>query len=64
MKDANNEPMTAHTTNLVPLILASDNFVNASLKTKGQLCDIAPTALYLMGIDKPKEMTGINLVEI
>lgn len=49
-------PNTAHTTNLVPIILASNSF-KGSLKD-GKLGDLAPTILTLMGIDIPEEMTG------
>ncbi|MFO7869088.1 MAG: 2,3-bisphosphoglycerate-independent phosphoglycerate mutase [Bacteroidales bacterium] len=50
---------TAHTTNLVPSILISEN--HKEIKD-GRLADIAPTILTLMGIEQPKTMTGIPLV--
>jgi 2,3-bisphosphoglycerate-independent phosphoglycerate mutase len=49
------KPHTAHTSNPVPLIVAG--LGNVSLKN-GALCDIAPTVLKIMGIQKPEEMTG------
>jgi len=49
---------TAHTTNVVPLILIGKD---AELK-KGRLADIAPTMLDLMGLEKPSEMTGESLI--
>ena len=55
------EPHTAHTTNLVPLILITEK-ENLKLK-EGRLCDIAPTMLELMEIDKPEEMTGESIIE-
>ena len=55
------EPHTAHTTNLVPLILISEKD-NIKLK-EGRLCDLAPTILELMEISQPKEMTGESLIE-
>ena len=55
------EPHTAHTTNLVPLVLISER-ETAKLKP-GKLCDLAPTILELMEIKKPKEMTGVSLIE-
>ena len=55
------EPHTAHTTNLVPLILISEK-ENIKLK-EGKLADLAPTILDLMGIEKPEEMTGESLIE-
>ena len=55
------EPHTAHTTNLVPLILISEK---EGLKLKqGKLADLAPTILELMNIEKPEEMTGESLIE-
>lgn len=53
-------PVTAHTTNPVPLILIGHG--NTNLKSDGKLCDIAPTLLELMGLEKPKEMTGNSLI--
>lgn len=53
-------PHTAHTTNLVPLILCG---AEASLRDGGRLCDLAPTMLHLLGIPQPPEMTGTNLIE-
>jgi len=54
---------TAHTLSPVPCFYISKNPVSTSIKN-GKLGDIAPTLLYLMGIDAPKEMTGENLLEI
>ena len=59
---ATGEPHTAHTTNLVPLILVSEN-QNIQLKSEGKLADLAPTILDLMNIEQPKEMTGETLIE-
>lgn len=56
-------PHTAHTTNPVPLILISEQYRNARLRSGGRLCDIAPTMLDLAGIAKPAEMTGESLLE-
>lgn len=53
------EPHTAHTTNVVPLILVGKQ---ANLKP-GRLADLAPTMLDIMGIEKPEEMTGESLIE-
>lgn len=52
-------PNTAHTTNPVPCILIDDDY--KSIKN-GILADVAPTILKIMGLDIPKEMTGIPLV--
>ena len=55
------EPHTAHTTNPVPLILVTKD---ESLKVKsGKLADLAPTMLEMLGIEKPKEMTGESILE-
>lgn len=56
------EPHTAHTTNLVPLIYVGRPAL-AQLGT-GALCDIAPTMLYMMGLEPPVEMTGRTLFEL
>jgi 2,3-bisphosphoglycerate-independent phosphoglycerate mutase len=61
MKDENNTPYTAHTTNRVKLILV-DDMENKKLKPKGKLGDIGPTVLKLMGVEIPGEMTGESLV--
>ncbi len=54
------EPFTAHTTNVVPLILIGRD----DLKIKsGRLADLTPTMLDLMGLEKPTEMTGESLIE-
>ena len=51
--------ISTHTTNPVPFIIVSDK--HYSLR-KGILADIAPTVLELIGIKKPKEMTGKSLI--
>jgi 2,3-bisphosphoglycerate-independent phosphoglycerate mutase len=58
----NDCPHTAHTTYDVPLIVVDDRFKGANLKTGGRLADIAPTALKLLGIPQPPEMTGESLL--
>ncbi len=55
-----NQPNTAHTLNLVPIILISNN-QNLKIRS-GNLSDVAPTLLDLMKIKKPKEMTGRSLI--
>lgn len=54
-------PYTAHTTNPVPLFVI--NAGDIKLKETGALCDIAPTVLDIMGIEKPAEMTGNSLIK-
>ena len=53
------EPHTAHTTNPVPLMLFG--MENVKLNT-GCLADLAPTMLYIMGLEKPQEMLGNSLL--
>ena len=62
MVDEDGNPFTAHTTNKVPFIVIDENLLGAKLKDGGKLCDIVPTLLYLMKIEKPKEMTGESLI--
>jgi len=62
MVDDNGNPHTAHTTNLVPFIVISDA-MQVVLRKGGKLADIAPTILQMMGIDQPREMDGISLIE-
>ncbi len=57
-----NQPHTAHTTNLVPLIYVGRKA--EVIKKTGALDDVAPTLLYLMGLTIPKEMTGHVLFKI
>ena len=53
------EPHTAHTTNPVPLVLVGIDDVKLK---EGKLADLAPTMLDIMGLEKPKEMTGETLI--
>ncbi|MDD4718794.1 MAG: 2,3-bisphosphoglycerate-independent phosphoglycerate mutase [Bacilli bacterium] len=58
MIDENNNVITSHTTNKVPLIIT-----NKSYKLKeGCLGDIAPTILEILNIEKPKEMNRDSLL--
>jgi 2,3-bisphosphoglycerate-independent phosphoglycerate mutase len=53
-------PHTAHTTNPVPVILTAPEI----RLHDGELADIAPTILALLGLDAPIEMTGTNLEQL
>ena len=53
---------TAHTTYDVALILVDEQFKGRQLRTDGRLADIAPTALRLLGLEQPAEMTGESLL--
>jgi 2,3-bisphosphoglycerate-independent phosphoglycerate mutase len=53
-------PHTAHTTSPVPLILTAPH---APLRSGGELSDLAPTTVALLGVEQPSEMTGKSLVD-
>ena len=53
---------TAHTTYDVDLIIVDNQGKAHQLRTGGRLADIAPTALRLLGLAQPSEMTGESLV--
>jgi len=57
------EVCTEHSSNRVPFIAVANQLKSWEPKhlKSGILADIAPTLLYLMGFEKPKEMTGKNL---
>ncbi|WP_217588608.1 2,3-bisphosphoglycerate-independent phosphoglycerate mutase [Lentibacillus saliphilus] len=54
------QPMTAHTTNPVPVIVTKQG---VELRDGGILADLAPTLLDLLHVDKPEEMTGHSLIK-
>ena len=56
------KPQTAHTTNKVPFVLINAP-KDVQLKEDGALCNIAPTVLQLMGIQKPQEMDCESLIK-
>ena len=66
MIDENGEPHTSHTTNPVPLVVVGSPSANLTKDSfalaNGNLTDIAPTALHLLGLDKPAVMTGRSLL--
>jgi 2,3-bisphosphoglycerate-independent phosphoglycerate mutase len=53
-------PHTAHTTNPVPLVVTKRG---VELREGGELSDLIPTALDLLGLPTPDLMTGRSLVE-
>lgn len=61
MDDSGNGPHTAHTSGPVPIILTGKDMDDFTLKD-GKLCDVAPTILTLMRIEKPAKMTGESLI--
>ncbi len=60
MTNDDGTPNTAHSLNLVPCIIV-DNVWRGEVKN-GKLADVAPTILKLMGIEKPAEITGDELI--
>ncbi len=59
---ATGAPHTSHTTYDVELIVVDDRFKGHAMRQGGRLADVAPTALQLMGLAKPAEMTGESLL--
>ncbi len=62
MQEKDGSPFTAHTTNVVPLIVVGEKFKDKKLLKGGKLCDIAPTLLDMMDLQIPAEMTGKSLI--
>ena len=69
MADADGNPWTAHTTNLVPFLLVEGeqrkiqgHGGEVQLREDGCLADIAPTILEILKIPQPEEMTGQSLI--
>jgi 2,3-bisphosphoglycerate-independent phosphoglycerate mutase len=56
---------TSHTTNPVPVILVSgdEDITRAKILKNHGLKDVAPSILQLLGIKKPKEMTGNSFIK-
>ena len=59
MLDGDGNPQTAHTTNPVPLVVTD---TSVSLREDGELSDLVPTAISLLGLAKPLQMSGHNLL--
>jgi 2,3-bisphosphoglycerate-independent phosphoglycerate mutase len=59
LEEDGRSPHTAHTTNPVPLVVTASGVTVAE---GGELADLAPTALQLLGIEQPPRMTGRPLV--
>mgnify|MGYP006276343413 CR=1 FL=1 len=59
------QPHTAHTYNPVPLIYLTPegDAGGRSLRSGGSLCDLAPTLLELLDLEKPAAMTGESLLD-
>src|SRR5437868_538614 len=61
MRNPDGSPNTAHTTNLVHCIYVAKDARQFRCED-GILADVAPTLLFLLGMKKPNEMTGRNLL--
>lgn len=59
MLDDNNQVITSHSLSKVPFLICREGLI----LNNGRLCDIAPTILSLLNINKPVEMIGVNLLE-
>ncbi len=61
-EDGARKPVTSHTLARVPFVVVADG-VGVRGDVQGRLCDVAPTLLDLVGIEKPASWTGESLVE-
>ena len=59
MLEPDGSPNTAHSLNPVPFVVTREG---VTLDGPGILADVAPTALALMGLEQPPEMTGRSLI--
>ena len=58
-------PMTAHTTNPVPVVLVApeeSRLRNVRLRDDGRLAGVAPTILHLLDLAAPPDMTEPSLI--
>ncbi|MCA9877850.1 MAG: 2,3-bisphosphoglycerate-independent phosphoglycerate mutase, partial [Thermomicrobiales bacterium] len=65
MIDATGSPMTAHTTNPVPVVLVAPEaspWRSCALREDGRLANVAPTILQLLGVAAPASMTEPSLL--
>ncbi len=58
-----NEPHTRHTLNPVEVVIYGKDMKDLKLRSGGNLGDVAPTLLNMMGFKAPQEMTGKTLFE-
>ena len=61
MRNRDGSPNTAHTTYLVHFIYVAERARHFRVES-GILADVAPTLLFLLGLEQPAEMTGRNLI--
>jgi 2,3-bisphosphoglycerate-independent phosphoglycerate mutase len=55
-------PHTSHTTYTVPFYVYGAGFSGRKLRDGGRLADVMPTAMAMLGLDPPGEMTGRSLI--
>ena len=60
-RNPDGSPNTAHTTNLVHSVYVAQDSSSFEVQD-GILADVAPTLLFLLGLEKPAEMSGHNLL--
>jgi 2,3-bisphosphoglycerate-independent phosphoglycerate mutase len=53
-------PHTAHTTSPVPIVVVDPDDARP-MRSGGALCDVGPTVLTMLGLERPNEMTGTDL---
>ena len=61
MLDEEGNVQTAHSTNVVPMIMIGTE--GKDLVAEGKLADIAPTLLELLGLEKPEAMSGTSMLK-
>ena len=61
MLDAAGQPNRFTSANAVPFHIVGDDLSGIQLRNGGALCDVAPTILGILGIEKPGSMTGADL---
>lgn len=55
---------TGHTDSPVPFVLVAPHLSGTRLRETGTLIDVAPTALDLLGVEQPAEMSGLSLLNV
>ncbi|MCH5220737.1 MAG: 2,3-bisphosphoglycerate-independent phosphoglycerate mutase [Muribaculaceae bacterium] len=60
-ENSDGTPNTAHSLNPVPFVYVTSN--TAAKVEEGLLADVAPSLLHIMGLPRPKEMTGNDLIK-
>ena len=51
------KPITSHSMSKVPFVVVSDKFKNINLREDGELTDISPTVLKMLGVEIPHFFT-------